>query len=425
MRQARNDLDGALRYIIDAENIHPNRNDMCIKPDSNRPFDMNMGGFSGPSQSNPGPSFLNSGADGEAPSVKANNTIPFNMNLGGFGGPSQPSSTQPSLGGGPPGIRKNNTIPFTMNQGGFGGPSQPTAPASAKPNNVIPFTMNAGGFSGLARQAPAQNNNPFANGGASGSFGQPSGPAPSGGLFGQPSNLGPSVPKFGQPSQPGPTNPFARGLAAAQPAASWGGSNQAANGGFGQTPQSQGGLFAQGQQTRPLFGQPSGPQGLPFGQLPQQSAPASTVIFGVASQPSQPSGNAFQPSGPPAANPDTMQVMDVQSESNPYPPNTKFVHPNVQEYSYRDGSGKLQAWKSRPVQYINDEPFYKRDEDQEWERIWFPDGPPRYTDETELPEEMYDDKTKEAYLYMREHGVFKDGWMPFLPPRREWCLWDF
>ena len=76
------------------------------------------------------------------------------------------------------------------------------------------------------------------------------------------------------------------------------------------------------------------------------------------------------------------------------------------------------------MSYIDRVPCYKRVDDSTWERIWFPDGPPAHNKGTELPIEEYDEATKDAYLYMRDNSVFKDGLMPMLPPRREWSKWD-
>ena len=58
-------------------------------------------------------------------------------------------------------------------------------------------------------------------------------------------------------------------------------------------------------------------------------------------------------------------------------------------------------------------------------KIWFPDGPPVFTKAVELPDDAYDEMTKENYRYLKDHGAFKDGLMPELPPRREWCSWNF
>ena len=81
-------------------------------------------------------------------------------------------------------------------------------------------------------------------------------------------------------------------------------------------------------------------------------------------------------------------------------------------------------FKGKPVVYKENEPGIQN-RDGTWEKIWFPDGPPAYYGATELDDKAYTEETKQAYLYMREKGSFKDGMMPLLPPKREWCLWDF
>lgn len=108
-------------------------------------------------------------------------------------------------------------------------------------------------------------------------------------------------------------------------------------------------------------------------------------------------------------------------------PTSNHTPSDPRSYSTRDpASNKLLTWKSKPVQYLDDgAPYFRRDDDDRWERIWFPDGPPAYTQFTELPAEMYDAETEAAYRYLGEHGVWKDGEMPELPPKREWCSWDF
>jgi nucleoporin NUP42 len=60
-------------------------------------------------------------------------------------------------------------------------------------------------------------------------------------------------------------------------------------------------------------------------------------------------------------------------------------------------------------------------------RIWHPNGAPGYTAETEAGEaEKYEDAgvVRQWRLFV-ETGRFEGGVMPEVPPRREWCLWDF
>ncbi|KAI9820846.1 MAG: hypothetical protein M1832_003479 [Thelocarpon impressellum] len=117
--------------------------------------------------------------------------------------------------------------------------------------------------------------------------------------------------------------------------------------------------------------------------------------------------------------------MGFDNVEGPYAPRAKLSHPDPGSYSTHDASGKLVAWKAKPVQIIDGVTCFQRADDGKWEKIWFPDGPPAYNACTEAAPELYDDKTRDAYLFAQEHGVFKDGWMPELPPLREWCRWDF
>ncbi|KAI9657275.1 MAG: hypothetical protein M1829_006920 [Trizodia sp. TS-e1964] len=108
--------------------------------------------------------------------------------------------------------------------------------------------------------------------------------------------------------------------------------------------------------------------------------------------------------------------------ANPTPTSTHGPH--VNDYSTRDAQKNLLTWKSRPVSYKDGQPLFQLN-DGSWERIWFPNGPPDYNKDTELPEEMYDNHTKQLYQEMAITGECPGGKMPLLPPRREWCRWDF
>lgn len=72
-------------------------------------------------------------------------------------------------------------------------------------------------------------------------------------------------------------------------------------------------------------------------------------------------------------------------------------------------------------------PCFKR-EDGKLERIWFPNGPPSTVKAEELPSEAEyakNKKTEARYKYTKEHGKFKNGKIPILPPKLEWCDWNF
>ncbi|RDW73771.1 hypothetical protein BP5796_07213 [Coleophoma crateriformis] len=384
--------------------------------------------FGTPSQSAFGaPSQLgNTGAFGQ-PSALGQKPNPFGASgaptTGAFGQPSALGS-KPSAFGAPTGSSTNAPFSSFASTGAFGQPAQP-----ANPN---PF--------GASSQP------------TSSTFGQPSQPAASN-PFGAPSQ--PISSAFGQPPQPAQGNPFG---APSQPAA------------FGQPSQpAQSNPF--GQQSQPAqsspFGQPSQPaQSNAFGQASQ---PAQSSPFGQPTQPpatipnpfsSPPASNAFgAPSQPAAANPfgapssgtttgafgqnpasasalghstfgAPTQSVQVEPMTNgnagpsPYAPNATLQHPPLSSYASKDGSGRLIMFKGKPVRYKDNQAGILA-RDGSWQKIWFPDGPPPYYQDTEKEDSAYDDTTKQVYLQMRQTGVFQGGVMPMVPPKREWCLWDF
>lgn len=66
-------------------------------------------------------------------------------------------------------------------------------------------------------------------------------------------------------------------------------------------------------------------------------------------------------------------------------------------------------------------------------RIWFPTGPPQMKDfsDAEAPEGTYEgqlgETLKSLYEFVKADGtgLFKDGVMPEIPPKREWVGWEF
>ena len=90
----------------------------------------------------------------------------------------------------------------------------------------------------------------------------------------------------------------------------------------------------------------------------------------------------------------------------------------------RDGQGNLKRWNGHEVQYFEGIPCFQEGFNGEWQKIWFPDGPPKLTKLKDLPEDAYDVNTKEDYAFAKNQGFFKDSLMPLLPPRREWCNWN-
>jgi nucleoporin NUP42 len=441
MQNSASNIDGAIRFVIDAGQKHPNRIDICNQNSlpggtrgefavGKRPISSVQSGnnaFGAPAQqAQPNP-FGGGGAASTPfgqPSALGQRANPFGTPA--FGQPSQPTSAfgKPSQ-------------PTTA----FGQPSQPTS-AFGQPSQ-----MGGGGASAFGQpSALGQRANPF----GTPAFGQPAQPS-GGNAFGQPSALGQKPNPFAtQASNP---NPFGQGPGVnATPA-----SNP-----FGQNPQgdnTQPNPF--GQPSRPTpqppnpnpFGQPAGqPAGQaapnPFGQpsQPQANAPnpfaqnapltkgfaSSSMDTSVTNHSQATSVNSFQQTqnsgGLSSAATTNLGMQNplsagTTSGSGPYPPESSKQHPPAESYSSRGPGGRLTMWKGKPVTYKGDLPGI-RNFDGSWNRIWCPDGPPGYYKDTEMPKEDYDQKAMVQWEPFLQAGQFKEGVMPDLPPQREFCLWD-
>jgi nucleoporin NUP42 len=62
--------------------------------------------------------------------------------------------------------------------------------------------------------------------------------------------------------------------------------------------------------------------------------------------------------------------------------------------------------------------------DGQWERIWFPDGPPPFWNAVEGEEARYTEEDRKAWDGFRRTGGF-EGRVPREPPQGDWCRWDF
>ena len=91
--------------------------------------------------------------------------------------------------------------------------------------------------------------------------------------------------------------------------------------------------------------------------------------------------------------------------------------------STRDSDGKLVTWNGHRVTLINGEPCFK-DSAGRWSKIWFA-SPVQWTKDPDLPSSAYDANAEIAYESLRTHGAFPRGEMPDVPPKREWCSWNF
>lgn len=405
---ALSDVNGAIKYIVDGANEHPNRIDICQA-------------ITGP-QTNQSTPFGQPSAPATSTGAFGNPTpsAPSAFGKPGFGQPSaQPSPFgQPSAPGNPSPFGQPSALGA---QSAFGKPSTLGA------GTAFGQSSNLGAQSGLSK--PAFGTSGFAQAanqpafGKSG-FGSPSQPAAGGAApFGAPSATSPfgqiqqqqqlqqPVP-FGQPSAP--ANPF--GASAQQPAS-----------GFAQP--SGGGGFGQPSQTASPFGQP---------QQPQQPQQAQPTPFGQPAASSNPFGAPAQqaaapsPFGQPAA-PQGVPVQETNSGPRAFikidNPNELNPLPDLQGQTMRNpNTGQLTMWKGRPVKYINEAPCYLHPQDNRtFVRINFPDGPPdeaALRDSQAKPEE-YTPEIEQMYKFYLDNGYFKDGVIPAVPPKREWISFDF
>lgn len=336
-------------------------------------------------------------------------------------------------------------------------PTQPIAPlggnvpavnALGQPSQIPAASTAFGTGQSIPGQAPSPLGGQGAFGAPSPAFGQPGlavnplAPQP----FGAQAAVQPPQPSpFGQQPQPGGLGAFGQtggflqnqpNSLIAQPQA-----QQAPSPFAPAQPQPQG-AFGQPQAQQPA--QPS-----PFGQAAAQPAVGfSTGVSPFGAAPTAPSGfqqggaqpfgaaapSATQAPSPFAPIPQQQQAQGQQSgfpaaggqvaDPSPYPPGSSAQHPHPSTYSVRDTSNRITMFKGRPVVYKDNQPGFQNS-DGSWEKIWFPNGPPGYYSATELPEEGYDQATKEAYEKFRQTGELEGGKLPLLPPRREWSKWDF
>ncbi|KAF2278303.1 uncharacterized protein EI97DRAFT_465632 [Westerdykella ornata] len=239
------DLDGAIKYIMDGADVHPNRIDIAQGK-------AKVGG----TQSNA----FGTGAPSPSPFGQPNST---------FGRPSVPGQTTTAFPG----------------AGTFGKPSLPGTSAFGQPSAL-------GGDSAFGK--------PSTLGGGT-AFGKPSMPG-AGSVFGQttaPGQPSGTTPGFGTPSMPGQASAFGQTNVLGQPSAF--GKPSFGTSAFGQPSQPNAGTspFAQQAPKPSIFGQsqaqPQAQATQPsiFGQQqPQQQAPSQASVFG---QPQQQAAAAPKP----------------------------------------------------------------------------------------------------------------------------------
>ena len=410
IRTALNDVEGAIKFLINGENEHPNRIDIC-KSKASAPA-LSVGpqqlsqGFGQPSSTSNAPSF--SVGEQSRPFGQSRTNIGLGQpsTIGSGPSPFGQSTARPSSFGQPSQLRPPQTS-IGQPSVSFGQTSLQAPPFGKVTNPVSTFGQTSVPTSGLGQPSSNQLSAPSV-------FGQKAAPA-----FGAPSVLGSNTQSpFGQlPAQTQPGT-FAQPAAPPQPSA------------FGQPA------------TAPtnLFGQPSQPT-INSGSGPTPSTAANSFGNHAASQPissfRQPAASA-NPFGQPSAQVSSALTQPTNSLSSGFGQGAssssavganqgaalRSADGNTQVSVTRDAQGQLQTWRGMRVTYVDNEPCIRAG-DGAWEKISFPDGPPDLKKAAELPDSAYDQGTIDSYQNMRQHGIFKDGIMPTLAPKRIWCRWDF
>ncbi|KAK3070952.1 hypothetical protein LTR53_009541 [Teratosphaeriaceae sp. CCFEE 6253] len=429
----KNDLDSALKYVIDGEQQHPNRIDQVANGSGASWTSKRAatgGGFGQPSL-----------GMGTSPFGKPSAPSGLGQQAPAFGQPSQATGTfgQPSSIASKPAFGQPSQQHAT-----FGAPSQPG-------NGGTAF----GAPSGLGASRPA--------------FGAPSQPGFGQSGFGQAANSA-----FAAPSQPAGSSPFGAGqhqqanpfAAAANQPSAFGQASQAQSqqaSPFAPTNRQTNGFGSAGSQAgtnpfapktgAPAFGQPSQPNGSPFAQAAQSgnsgfghpAAPAAiSTGFG------QPSGQSAPPTGMDMSSPTAPVTitnggfgMAAQGSSTAPTANTQTNGtalvvgiPGTSSYTTRGPDGKsLRTWKNQPVTYDREQnpwvPYYKHPHTKTEERIWHPDGVPEVPnpDAEAADADVYlgdlGKLLEELYGLVKEKGAFEHGGLvPEVPPKREWVEWD-
>ncbi|PHH73119.1 hypothetical protein CDD80_4028 [Ophiocordyceps camponoti-rufipedis] len=392
MERALNNIQEAMRFVADAEDRHPNRNDICRQATHGAPFGE----------------FL----VGKRPKSTADSSIPSNP-FATMPGPSQLAGGAAANPFGQPSPAKPNPFaqaspsPFAPQgaanggqAGGFGQAAQPSVSTFGQPTSLgakpNPFASssaaptNAFGVPAQLGQKP----NPFANHGQANSTTSPFASIPSSGdnsrnPFGAPA-----------PSQTdAPVNPFASNQ-----------NNNSAGGAFGASPFATAAstTAAATVQTGNSFATHAGPPppyeaNRPFGQ------PEPPKANGVFSKPSTDASNNKTPFG---------QQPPVNASSG------IGNHPPLESYSTKGPTGRLATFKGKTVVYKDGEAG-TRGFDGTWARIWFPEGPPAPCRDTLLPPSEYDARSRKQWEAFAETGNFVGGIMPEVPPPRELTRWDF
>lgn len=382
IQNAANNVDGAIKFIIDSKENHPNRVDIC---NSSTGVD---GGFrENPiNQGTAGASLIPPNTLGTNPPGTANQ--PMATSALGFPTPAASAFGQTPVLGHKPNVFGTPSQPFgsstQSSTGVFGQASnlgqRPNAfaPSNQQTNQPNPFSTYASNGTGFNQQPQNTTNNVFGQTIQPNPFGAPSsqGLTTQTGLFGQASGSTTTLPSsknpFGTPQSPSP-NPFAQGNT--QPAA-----------------------------FNPFKTQSNPPVSNPFAQ--NDSIQAANITGSSADK----------------TNPiNTQPILNGGHQSGPV---TWQRHKALAEYASVDASGRLTMFNGKKVTYRNGEPG-TQNPDGSWQRIWNPKGPLTVNAQTEMDESFYNESVEDAYKHLRRNGTFPGAIMPMIPPKKEWCRFDF
>lgn len=315
-------------------------------------------------------------------------------------------------------------------------PGQAATPSFAQSTTGPVFGQASQPSSRPFGQIPSQGQNPM--------FGQPSGTGQQPNPFAsnttgfvQNSSLGNPSP-FSNPSQAissnPPPNPFSNNSQKTEKVGVFGAPETRSNGS----------TFGQPSGNAP-FGQPqlgnNLPQGNPFGATGSTSS-----AFGQA--PAQPATNPFAGQGitggtnPFTSNNTGNQQPGELKQSLPFVSSndrsgvavgehalsngarSSVQHPAINTYASVDAAGNLLMFKGCKV-IVKDGAPYMHKRDGSLVKIWFPKGAPKSDGTAEVEDDHYNDDIRNTYIQANKTGTFENGVMPLLPPKREWCSFDF
>ncbi|KAL8735533.1 MAG: hypothetical protein Q9166_000701 [cf. Caloplaca sp. 2 TL-2023] len=433
IQKALSDLDGAIKYVTQGANQHPNRLDICqakggdpsqsqqppTGPRAGSGALSSASAFGQPPFRQPSaPATIQAPAFGQSSFGQSSIPAPAPAPAPAFGNPSFGKAAAPAPAfGQPTALGQKPTI--------FGQPSNPnSAPAFGQSSTPSPFgqLQQAATPSGLqqSQQQPAigQQSGPFVQQSATeastkGSLGQQpalttsnpfaTAPTTSSG-FGRPTAAPTST--FGQPTAPQPSDIFGRSSTSQATANPF--SSQATG------------------QTSGAFGQSRVNPALVFRQ---PAAPASTGIFGRPSAPATSTGVSAPTAPVNTGGPITSKTPSTPMYSGA--PTHATFGPG------KPGDRKLLTWQGLKVEYVyhtdfegekigEAEPCIKTRGDNGWQRIWFPEGPITFTDRTpEYPDGyVVDEAARENFKHFLQHGAGSNGLIPDMPPPRDMISWN-